>query len=72
MHNQNFTSLPDLHGVPVFYPHGTQLIWISQNGEITRPSRETLAAEFALGWFCYAIGAGAQHGLPLILTIILM
>ena len=49
MHDQNFTSLPDLHGVPVFYPHGTQLIWISQNGEITRPNRETLAAEFALG-----------------------
>ena len=49
MHDQNFTSLPDLHGVPVFYPHGTQLIWISPNGEITRPSRETLASEFALG-----------------------
>jgi ATP-dependent DNA helicase DinG len=49
MYDHNFTSLPDLHGVPVFYPHGTQLIWISQNGEITRPNRETLAAEFALG-----------------------
>ena len=49
MYDQYFTSLPDLHGEPVFYPHGTQLIWISQNGEITRPNRKTLAAEFSLG-----------------------
>ena len=49
MYDQNLTSLPDLHGVPVFYPHGTQLIWISQNGEITKPNRETLAAELAMG-----------------------
>ena len=49
MQNSTSIPLPDLHGVPVFYPHGTQLIWISHNGEITHPNRATIAAALALG-----------------------
>ena len=73
MHDQNFTSLPNLHGIPVFYPHGTHLIWISQNGEITRPSQENLAAEMALGvvllchrrWSAARAGVDIEHYLDL-------
>ena len=67
MHGKNFTSLPDLHGVPVFYPHGTQLIWISQNGEITRPSRETLAAQLPLGavLLCHRRWSAARAGVDI-------
>ncbi|MDC1382126.1 ATP-dependent DNA helicase [Candidatus Puniceispirillum sp.] len=73
MHDQNFTSLPNLHGIPVFYPHGTHLIWISQNGEITRPSQENLVAEMALGvvllchrrWSAARAGVDIEHYLDL-------
>lgn len=49
MNNPSSTLSQDLHGIPVFYPHGTRLIWISRNGEITSPERNTIAAELALG-----------------------
>lgn len=42
-------SVPDLHSMPVLYPHGTQIIWISSQGEITRPNRQSVEAELALG-----------------------
>ena len=74
MHDHNFTSLPDLHGVPVFYPHGTQLIWINQNGEITRPSRETLAAELSLGvvLLCHRRWSAARAGVDIVHYLDLM
>ena len=67
MHDQNFTSFPDLHEVPVFYPHGTQLIWISRNGEITRPSREALVAELAVGvvLLCHRRWSAARAGVDI-------
>lgn len=67
MHDPNSISLPDLHGVPVFYPHGTQLIWISQNGEITHPNRSALAAELALGvvLLCHRRWSAARAGVEI-------
>jgi ATP-dependent DNA helicase DinG len=48
----------------VFYPHGTRLIWISQAGEIMRPSRDRLAAELALGTVlvCHRRWSAARAG----------
>jgi ATP-dependent DNA helicase DinG len=67
MQNSTSISLPDLHGVPVFYPHGTQLIWISQNGEITHPNRATIAAELALGivLLCHRRWSSARAGVEI-------
>ena len=67
MQNSTSISLPDLHGVPVFYPHGTQLIWISQNGEITNPNRATIAAELALGvvLLCHRRWSSARAGVEI-------
>ena len=67
MHDSTSISLPDLHGVPVFYPHGTQLIWISQNGEITHPNRATIAAELALGivLLCHRRWSSARAGVEI-------
>ena len=67
MHDSTSISLPDLHGVPVFYPHGTQLIWISQNGEITHPNRATIAAELALGivLLCHRRWSSARAGIEI-------
>ena len=42
-------KVPDLHNIPVLYPHGTRIIWITQNGEITVRDRQAIAAELALG-----------------------
>ena len=67
MHDSTSTSLLDLHGVPVFYPHGTQLIWISQNGEITHPNRATIAGELTLGivLLCHRRWSGARAGVEI-------
>ena len=67
MHNSTSISLPDLHGLPVFYPHGTQLIFISQNGEITHQNRTTIAAELALGivLLCHRRWSGARAGVEI-------
>ena len=67
MQNSTSISLPDLHGVPVFYPHGTQLIWISQNGEITHPNRAIIAAELALGvvLLCHRRWSSARAGVEI-------
>ena len=67
MHDSTSISLPDLHGVPVFYPHGTQLIWISQNGEITNTNRATIAAEMALGivLLCHRRWSSARAGVEI-------
>jgi hypothetical protein len=64
MQNSTSISLPDLHGVPVFYPHGTQLIWISQNGEITHPKSCDHRRELALGivLLCHRRWSSARAG----------
>ncbi len=49
MQDRTLTAPPDLHTIPVFFPHGTRLIWISRAGEITQPSRDQLATELLLG-----------------------
>ena len=49
MHDNIITAQPDLHNIPVFYPHGTRLIWISTDGEICQLDRQAVAAELALG-----------------------
>jgi len=49
MHNNLTTAIPDLHNIPVFYPHGTRLIWISTDGEIRHLNQQAVAAELALG-----------------------
>ena len=49
MHDNVITAQPDLHNIPVFYPHGTRLIWISTDGEICQLDRQAVAAELALG-----------------------
>ena len=49
MHVKNITAIPNLHDMPVFYPHGTRLIWISTHGEICQLDRHAIVAELALG-----------------------
>lgn len=67
MHDNYFTSLPDLHEVPVFFPHGTHLIWISEDGEITRPSLNTLAAKLAsqVVMLCHRRWSAARAGIEI-------
>ena len=61
------TALPDLHAIPVFYPHGTRLIWISQLGEISQPNQNHLAAELALGTvlLCHRRWSAARAGVEI-------
>ena len=40
-------EVPELHSAPVFYPHGSHLIWISKNGEITELDRTALGHKLA-------------------------
>ena len=49
MHDNVITATPDLHNIPVFYPHGTRLIWISTDGEFCQLDRQAIAAELVLG-----------------------
>ena len=49
MQGNVITAQPDLHNIPVFYPHGTRLIWISSDGEVCQLDRQAIAAELALG-----------------------
>ena len=49
MHDNDITAQPDLHNIPVFYPHGTRLIWISTDGEICTLDQEAIAVELAKG-----------------------
>ena len=49
MHDNDTTAQPDLHNIPVFYPHGTRLIWISTDGEICTLDQQTIAVELAKG-----------------------
>ena len=41
-------TIAELHSTPVFYPHASGLIWISQNGEIMQLDQHAVAAELAL------------------------
>ena len=42
-------KVPELQSIPVLYPHGTRMIWISRNGEIATLDRNAVAAELAMG-----------------------
>ena len=44
MQSHHITAITDLHNMPVFYPHGTRLIWISTDGEICQLDRQAVAA----------------------------
>jgi ATP-dependent DNA helicase DinG len=61
------SSVPNLHAIPVLYPHRTRLIWISGNGEITYPSPSQLAAELALGpaLLCHRQWSAARAGVDI-------
>ena len=41
--SSNPNEVPELHSAPVFYPHGSHLIWISENGEIAELDRTALS-----------------------------
>ena len=61
------SSIPDLHAIPVFYPHRTRLIWISHDGEITYPSQAQIADELALGpvLLCHRQWSAARAGVDI-------
>ena len=67
MHDSFTTAIPDLHNLPVFYPHGTQLIWISHDGEIRHLDRQAVAAELALGQalLCHRRWSSARAGVDI-------
>ena len=67
MHDNVITAQPDLHNTPVFYPHGTRLIWISTEGEICQLDRLSIAAELALGpvLLCHRRWSEARAGVEI-------
>ena len=67
MHDNVITAQPDLHNIPVFYPHGTRLIWISTDGEICQLDRQAIAAELALGpvLLCHRRWSEARAGVEI-------
>ena len=60
-------TVPDLHSIPVLYPHGTRIIWITQDGEITVRDRQAIAAELALGppLACHRRWSEARSGIEI-------
>ena len=60
-------TVPDLHSIPVLYPYGTRIIWITQNGEITVLDRQAIAAELALGppLVCHRRWSEARSGVEI-------
>ena len=67
MQSHHLTAITDLHNMPVFYPHGTRLIWISTDGEICQPDRQAVAAELALGLvlLCHRRWSEARAGVEI-------
>ena len=67
-------TVPDLHSIPVLYPHGTRIIWITQNGEITVLDRQAIAAELALGppLVCHRRWSEARSGVEITSCLDLM
>ena len=67
-------KVPDLHSIPVLYPHGTRIIWITQNGEITVRDRRAIAAELALGppLVCHRRWSEARSGVEIASCLDLM
>ena len=67
MHDNVITAQPDLHNIPVFYPHGTRLIWINTDGEVFQLDRQAVAAELALGLvlLCHSHWSKARAGVEI-------
>ena len=67
MQSHHLTAITDLHNMPVFYPHGTRLIWISTDGEICQLDRQAVAAELALGLglLCHRRWSEARAGVEI-------
>ena len=67
MQSHHITAITDLHNMPVFYPHGTRLIWISTDGEICQLDRQAVAAELALGQvlLCHRRWSEARAGVEI-------
>ncbi len=67
MNDTVITAQPDLHNIPVFYPHGTRLIWISTDGEICRLDNQAIADELALGQvlLCHRRWSEARAGVKI-------
>ena len=67
MHENVISAQPDLHNIPVLYPHGTRLIWISTDGEICQLDRQAIAAELALGpvLLCHRRWSEARAGVKI-------
>jgi len=59
--------VPDLHSIPVLYPHGTRIIWITQNGEITVRDSQAIGAEILLGppLVCHRRWSEARSGVKI-------
>ncbi len=67
MHDNLITAQPDLHNIPLFYPHGTRLIWIRTDGEICQLDQQAIAAELALGpvLLCHRRWSEARAGIEI-------
>ncbi len=67
-------KVPQLHSVPVLYPHGTRIIWITQDGEITVRDRQAVVAELALGppLVCHRRWSEARSGVEITSCLDLM
>ena len=65
--NGTTITVPDLHSIPVLYPYGTRIIWITQNGEITVRDRQAIATELALGppLVCHRRWSEARSGVEI-------
>ncbi|MDB2324190.1 ATP-dependent DNA helicase [Alphaproteobacteria bacterium] len=46
---RNSIKVPELQSVPVLYPHGTKMVWITADGVIQTLNKQAIAAELALG-----------------------
>ena len=65
----DFTTIkvPGLHNIPVLYPHGTHIIWITRDGEITMRDKNAIIAELAGGplLVCHRRWSEARSGIEI-------
>ncbi|MGB2492680.1 MAG: ATP-dependent DNA helicase, partial [Candidatus Puniceispirillum sp.] len=62
--SSNGVEIPELHSAPVFYPHGSHLIWISENGEIAELDRTAISHKLAhnIVLLCHRRWSSARAG----------
>ncbi len=60
-------KVPELHNIPVLYPHGTRIIWITRDGEITMRDKNAIITELAGGppLVCHRRWSEARSGIEI-------